>query len=184
MANQVYKSSSDGVFKRSAMLEQKSLLRTILLHLIAILFVIFNISDIRISGLSNIVPLLDLMMIFYFAIFKRVFAVWFIFVLGIWNDALNGNPLGVTPLCYILLIESFLVINNRMLPKEEFQQVWQQFVIFCFLFLAMKWAILSIFAVSFFDFKTPLIHLVLSSVLYVLMHRFFDYLSQKLLQEN
>lgn len=163
------------------MLEQKSISQTILLHLIAILFVIFNVSDIRIAGLSDLIPLFDLMIIFYFGIFKNVFSVWFIFLLGIWNDALNGNPLGTTALCYILLGKFFSVLNSKMMLKENFKQIWQQFVAFCFLFLLMKWVILSIFSESAYSVVTPLAQFILSSLLYILMHKFFDYLSEKLL---
>jgi len=166
------------------MFEQKSISRIIVLHLIAILFVIFNISDIRIAGLSGLVPLFDLMIIFYFGIFKNTFSIWFIFLLGVWNDALNGNPLGTTALCYILLAKLFSLLNHKMMIKENFKQIWQQFVAFCFLFLLMKWTILSIFNEAAYSIVTPLVQLVLSSTLYILMHKFFDYLSEKLLDNN
>lgn len=165
------------------MLEQNSLPRIIALHLIAILFVILNVSDIRIAGLTNVIPLFDLMMIFYFAVFKNVFSIWFIFLLGIWCDALNGNPLGVTALCYILLVKLFLVLNGRMMIRENFDQLWRQFIAFCFLFLFMKWAMLSVFNGAVYSIISPLVQLALSSVLYVVMHKFFDYLSQKLLEK-
>ena len=166
------------------MLEQKSILRVVALHLIAILFVIINVSDIRITGLSHIIPLFDLMMIFYFGAFKNTFGIWFIFLLGIWNDALNGNPLGTTALCYILLVKFFSVLNHKMMIKENFRQVWQQFIAFCFLFLLMKWLILSIFSGQFVSITNAMVQLLLSSSLYILMHKFFDYLSHKLLEEN
>ncbi len=166
------------------MLKQKSISQVLLLHLIAILFVILNVSDIRIVGLSSLIPLFDLMMVFYFAAFKNVFAIWFVFLLGIWNDALNGTPLGSTALCYILLIKFFSLINNKMLIKENFIQVWQQFIAFCFLFLTMKWLIVSAFGGVAYPLLNPLIQLALTSVFYILMHKFFDYLSQKLLGEN
>lgn len=166
------------------MLEQKSILRVVALHLIAILFVIINVSDIRITGLSHIIPLFDLMMIFYFGAFKNTFGIWFIFLLGIWNDALNGNPLGTTALCYILLVKLFSILNHKMMIKENFRQVWRQFVAFCFLFLLMKWLILSIFSGRFVSITNALVQLLLSSALYILMHKFFDYLSHKLLEEK
>jgi len=166
------------------MLRQRSLSRLIALHLIAILFVILNVSDIRIAGLSDLIPLFDLMIIFYFAVFKNAFGIWFIFLLGIWNDALNGNPLGTTALCYILLIKLFLLINGKMMVRENFKQIWQQFIAFCFLFLAMKFLIISAFNGAFCSVTTPLVQLTLSSVLYILMHKFFDYLSEKLLENR
>lgn len=164
------------------MLEQKSIPRIIILHLVAILFVIFNISDIRIGGLSDLIPLFDLMAVFYFVVFRNVFAIWFIFLMGIWNDALNGNPLGTTALCYIVLTKFFQLLNNKLIIRENFRQIWQQFVSFCFAFLLMKWLILSVFNGEFFSVTTVLVQFVLSSVLYVVMHKFFDYLSVKLLE--
>lgn len=165
------------------MLTRKSLSRIVALHLIAILLVIFNLSDIRVAGLSSLLPLFDLMAVFYFAIFKSVFSIWFIFLLGVWNDALNGNALGTTSLCYILLIKLFSLLNGKMMIRENFRQIWQQFIGFCFLFLLMKWMVLSMFNGVAYSIVTPLVQLVLSSVLYVLMHKFFDYLSAKLLED-
>jgi rod shape-determining protein MreD len=165
------------------MLEQNSLPRIITLHLIAILFVILNVSDIRIAGLMDVIPLFDLMMIFYFAVFKNTFSIWFIFLLGIWCDALNGNPLGITSLCYILLVKLFLALNGRMMIRENFDQLWCQFIAFCFLFLLMKWALLSVFNGTVYNVISPLVQLALSLVFYVVMHKFFDYLSQKLLEK-
>jgi cell shape-determining protein MreD len=165
------------------MLSQKSISCILFLHIIAILFVIINVSDIRIVGLSGLLPLFDLMIIFYFAVFKNKFSIWFIFLLGIWNDALNGNPLGTTALCYILLIKFFSLLNSKLMIKDNFKHIWQQFIAFCFLFLVMKWMILSVFNGAFCSIITPSLQLILSSLTYVLMHKFFDFLSDKLLEE-
>jgi cell shape-determining protein MreD len=165
------------------MLEQKSISRIVVLHLVAILFVIFNISDIRIAGLLDLIPLFDLMIIFYFTVFEGVFGIWFIFLLGIWNDALNGNPLGITALCYIVLVKIFGLLNGKLLIRENFKQIWQQFIAFCFCFLLMKWLMLSAFNGAFLSITTALVQFVLSSTLYVVMHKFFDYLSTKLLEK-
>jgi cell shape-determining protein MreD len=142
-----------------------------------------NVSKVNIAGFADILPLFDLMAIFYFAVFKNVFGIWFIFLLGIWSDALNGNLLGVTPLCYILLIKFFVVLTNKLLIRENFKQVCQQFVLFCFLFLSMKWVILSVLNDYPYSVISPLVQLILSSVCYVLMHKFFDFLSEKLLEK-
>jgi rod shape-determining protein MreD len=166
------------------MFKEKSFLNLVILHLIAVLFAIVNLCDIKISGLCKVVPLFDLMVVFYFAVFRQTFGIWFIFILGLWNDALNGNPLGTTSLCYILLVKLFCLLNKRLVIKENFIQVWKQFVAFCFLFLLVKWTMLSLFNQAGYDFKTPLVQLVLSSCFYVVMHRFFDNLSQKLLGDH
>jgi rod shape-determining protein MreD len=166
------------------MLEQKSFFHLASIYLIAVLLVVLNVSDIRIAGLSKVMPLFDLMAVFYFAAFRQIFGLWFVFLLGIWNDALGGNPLGTTALCYIILIKFFSLLNDRMLIRENFHQVWHQFIFFCFLFLLMKWVVLSIFSGSLYNIINPIIQLVLSSIFYVIMHKFFDYLSKKLLGDN
>lgn len=166
------------------MFEQKSILRPILLHAIAILFVIMNISNIKIAGIANVVPLFDLMIVFYFSTLRRAFALWFIFLLGIWNDALSGTPLGATALCYIILIKLFLMMNHKVLMRESFIQVWRQFVVFSFLFLSLKWLLVSLFNDNMQSLAAPLVQLVLSAAIYVPMHKFFDYLSHKLLNDE
>lgn len=165
------------------MLQEKSIVNIIFLHLIAIMLVIVNLSDIKIAGFSRLIPLFDLMIIFYFAVFRSDFRIWFIFILGVWNDALSGNLLGITSLCYIILIKIFLMVNDRMVVKENFMQVWRQFILFSFLFLALKWMMLSISENSSYNLVTPTVQFVLSVLFYVLMHRFFDYLKRNLLGE-
>ena len=128
-------------------------------------------------------PLFDLMAIFYFVVLKDKFGLLFVFILGIWNDALSGNLLGLTSLCYIILIKSFILFNNRILVRENFIQIWQQFVVFCFLFLFVKWTILVIMNGKSSSVSILFIQLFLSSFFYILMHRLFDYLSAKLLGE-
>jgi len=160
---------------------QKSLSKIFLLYFVAILFAIFNISDIRISGLSKLTPLFDLMMIFYFGVFKFVFQVWFIFLLGLFNDALNGNPLGLTSLIYILIVKFFIILNAKMMIRENFPQICQQFIIFCGSFLVLKWALLSIFNQTYYGLSTLVVQFILTCCLYIVMHKFFEYLEEKLL---
>jgi len=165
------------------MLEQKSVTKIILLYLFVIFLTILNLSNIKISGFSDIMPLFDLMAVFYFAILKDKFGLWFIFFIGLWGDALNGNILGLTSLCYIILIRLFMLFNNRILVRENFIQIWQQFMVFCFLFLLMKWIVFAIINVKSIGVFSLIIQLILSSFCYVLMHVLFDYLSEKLLGE-
>ena len=166
------------------MVRQKSLLRVIALYLIAIIFVAFNITSIKVLSIATIFPLLDVMMVFYFAIFRQTFGIWFIFLMGIWCDALTGNDLGITSLCYIIMVKFFLTINQKMLIRENFIQIWQQFVAFSFVIIALKWGLLSVLEGTFIGITVPLIQFLISVFLYVPIHKFFDYLSLKLLGDD
>jgi cell shape-determining protein MreD len=157
-------------------------LRFVLPHLMAIIFVIIGVIDIKIAGLSSSLPLFSLMAIFYFGTLKKSFSLWFVFFLGIWVDALSGHNLGVTSLCYILLIKLFSLFNSKISDIEDFNHIWQRFVLFCFLFLSMKYLILSAFSESFFSLSSLMLQFITSSLSYVLIHKFFDYLYKKILE--
>lgn len=164
------------------MIKQHSIFKIIVLYLIAIIFVAFNLTSIKIPAISAVFPMLDIMMVFYFAIFRQRFSIWFIFLLGIWNDALTGNSLGVTSLCYILLVKFFLTINQKMLIRENFIQIWQQFIAFCFVIIVTKWALLSVLDGAVHSLIVPSSQFLLAVFLYVPMHRFFDILNDKLME--
>jgi rod shape-determining protein MreD len=165
------------------MLQQRSGFRNFTLHFVAVFFCILNVTNIKISGLSDILPMFDLMIIFYFSVFKNRFGIWFLFLLGIWSDALNGSPMGITALCYILLCRLFSIANNRLLVKENFDHVWRQFILFCLFFIFLKWLILSIFNAGVISPVSAIAQGFISSLIYVPMHKFFDYLTVKLLGE-
>lgn len=153
---------------------------SLLVHLLAILLIVINLSSVEIAGFTRVLPLFDLMIIFYFAIFKRVFAIWFIFLLGVWGDALSGLPLGLSSICYIFAVKTFSALNHKLIIRENFVQIWQQFLAFSLMFLLLKWSLVSIFAGSLYSIINPTIQFILTGILYVLIHRVFDYLSEKI----
>lgn len=159
------------------------LAKWVTLHLILALFVIFNIFDVGIIGFSNVLPLLDVAAIFYFAVYKRYVGIWFVFIMGVWADSLTGSLLGVSSLCYILLISLFLFLNHKMYIRESFAQIWQQFGLFCFLFLLLKYlGLAGINGVSY-NIWDVVIRFLITVVLYASLHRVFDYLSKKLVED-
>lgn len=68
--------------------------------------------------------------------------------------------------------------------RENFKQIWQQFIAFSFCFLSLKWALLAMFGKGSYSFTTIFVQFILTSCIYVIMHKFFDYLNQKLLEEK
>jgi cell shape-determining protein MreD len=165
------------------MIEQKSLAKSILLNLFAIVLVIMNLTNVNIAGFNDIMPAFDVMAIFYFTIYKNIFGLFFVFLLGIWNDSLNGNSLGVTALLYIILIKFFQILNNRILNKDNFIKIWQQFIYFLILYFFGKWFFLIIINGGSSSFSVLFVQIIISSLFYIPMHKLFDYLSTKLLGE-
>ncbi len=157
------------------MTDKREIIGKIFAHLLAILSVMFSVLDIRIAGFSAILPLFDLIIIFYFAIFRNIFAIWFLFLLGLYHDSLNGNMVGITSLCYILSVKIFNILNHRLIIRKSFEQIWQQFSAFMIVFLIFKWALLSIFSLSFYSINIVIIQIILTSVLYILSHKYLSY---------
>jgi rod shape-determining protein MreD len=155
------------------------------LQILAVLFAMLNLSNIKIEYVADFLPLFDVMIIYYFAVFKSdVFMVWFLFLLGIISDSINGFPLGVTSICYILLVKLFRVLNQRMMMQENFHQIFGQFVAFAFSILFLKWLIISVYYFKIYNIISPIIQLVITSTIYVLMHQVFGFLDRKLLGNN
>ncbi len=152
------------------------------LQIIAVLFAMLNLSNIKIEYVADFLPLFDVMIIYYFAVLKpNVFSAWFLFLLGIISDSINGFPLGVTSICYIVLVKLFRGLNQRMVMQENFHQILLQFFAFAFSVLFLKWLIISIYHFQIYNIINPLIQLVITCTIYILMHRFFDYLDRSLL---
>lgn len=157
------------------MTNKREIIGKIIAHILAILSVMISIIDIKISGLSAIIPLFDLILIFYFAIFRNIFAIWFLFLLGLYHDSLNGNMVGITSICYILSVKIFNILNHKLIIRKDFKQIWQQFMAFMIVFLIFKWLLLSIFNTTFYSINLIIIQFILTSVLYVLSHKYISY---------
>ena len=156
--------------------------RNIIFYLIAIILVITNIVPIKISNLPSIFPMLDIMMIYYFSIVvPGRMPYWFIFVMGVWSDAIMGLPLGLTSLAILIAVKIFTSINTRLIIKRQFHQLWGQYVMFSLLILFIKWVILSIYHGNLYPILWMILQVLISSLLYVVMHKVFGYLNKLLI---
>lgn len=154
--------------------------KLIFLYLLAIFFEILNLGMNEVSWATKFLPLFNLMMVFYFTVITPVFSIWFIFLLGVWGDSLSWDPIGATSLCYIVMTKFFFLLNKKMFLSESFIQIWYQFCGFCLSFLMLKWAVIAIFNGNVSSFSLIIVQFVLTSIAYVPMHRFFDYLHTRI----
>ena len=156
-----------------------------ILQIIAVLLAMLSMSDIKIEYLADFLPLFDVMIIYYFAVLKPdIFAMWFLFLMGIISDAINGMPLGITSFCYIIPVKLFVAFNKRATSQQDFHNIFQQFIAFVFVILFLKWLIISIYHLELYNIINLLIHLVITSIIYIFMHKVFYYLDKKLLESD
>lgn len=166
------------------MLTAKYIFKNLIFYIIAIIFTSFNVCAIKIAGLQSVIASFDVVSIFYFAVLKNLFGLWFIFLLGIWGDALSNNAIGISSLSYIVMVKFFQVANNKLIIKENFYQIWKQFTIFFAFILIIKWLLLSMIANNFYPVYKLLMQLILTVSLYPIIHKFLDFFSKKITGEG
>jgi hypothetical protein len=154
---------------------QKSIYKNIYLKILAIFFTMLNIDNIHIFDNIRLFPHLDIMLIFFFTICRiEIFPIWFIFLLGIWSDALNGINIGISSLLYIILIKLFIFFNYPKKNINDFRKNMILFFLFLLIFLILKIGFLSIYTgkiyylyhISIEFFISIGIYSILSSILF------------------
>lgn len=118
-------------------------------------------------------PSFGLMTIFYFAVYRKVVSVWLIFIAGLIVDSFSGSFLGLTSLSYILTVR--MMQNIDISPSSEGHIFFLKFFsAFIAIVLFMKLVLSVIFTAADFDLLTILYKILISSVLYVVIHKALD----------
>lgn len=144
------------------------------IHLVAIVLAMVSFLDFNVAGFSLAIPLFDVIVIYYFRVFRNIFSLTFLFFLGLIVDSLSGGILGLTSLLYIINVKAFAYIETRLSIKEEFEDVLGRFAAFLASFLFLKWGLLSVINFTSYGVLALVIQFVLSLICYVIMHKVLD----------
>jgi len=119
------------------------LVRQLTPTMLTLALVIINVVPLHIPGFSNIAPLLPLMAVYHWAIFRpRLLPAWVVFLIGILQDVLTGTPIGVNALVF-LAVYGAVLSQKRFFIGKSFFILWLGFSL-----IAAGAAILSWVAVS------------------------------------
>lgn len=163
---------------------QNNIFKLSIIYFLAIILVIINLNNVSQLGSSAFLPLFEIMIIYYFAIHKNnFFGIWFLFLIGVWSDALLNLPIGLSALIYILTVKLFNFIRHKKVLKEDFPSILKEFCLFISFILAFKWLLLSIYYKNLYNFTPFLIQIAISSIAYILVHQFFEFISRKILKD-
>lgn len=146
--------------------------RFMLPGILTLLLLLLSMVNFRLPGISEFMPFTVAMVVFYWALFvPRLMPKWFVFVLGILQDAAYGAPLGISSLIYLLLW--WLVVSQRRyFVKETFVVLWAVFSVFALFITLLSWGIHSLF----FDMPLPLGNMGLQWIFSVLFYPFLHML--------
>jgi len=143
---------------------------------ITIILLLVSLVPKHISGLGNFMPVLFMIPIFYWGIYgARDMPYWFVFVLGLVIDSINGQPLGLSSLLNVFFLAT-IHAQKKYIHKEGFIVKWVYFTILLAAVSALHWLLIGLF------YSTPqgvwfaLIQWFLTLCCYPLFHQLFDML--------
>ncbi len=166
------------------MRERQGFFPYIVIYILCLISSMFNYGDFEVMSFAASLPLLDAIVIFYFAAYRNLISIWLILLMGFIADSMAGSILGVTSLSYILVVKLFQMIEVKKVSAEEFVYVIKKFLLFVSGFLLLKTFILMLIDDLTIDFVYILLQIVISASFYVLCHKVFDDFYRKYFYEK
>jgi rod shape-determining protein MreD len=116
--------------------------------LFTLVLVLINVVPLHIPGFSRIVPVLPLMAVYHWAVYRpELMPPLAVFFIGVIYDILSGTPLGVNALVF-LTIYGVVVFQQRFFAGRSFVIVWLGFGIMAFAASVEAWILVSILTES------------------------------------
>jgi len=156
--------------------------KSFILYFITIIFTSIHLITFDFLVNTNLsLPLFELMIIYYFTIYKHnTFGLLFIALIGLWSDALSGSPLGFSSIIYISIIKIYHIVNHKFVAKENFIEIIIEFTIFITSIIFLKWLFLSIYYNNTHNFMPFMMKIIISSISYIVIHNILNFLTNKL----
>lgn len=155
-----------------------------IIHLLCIVAVSLRISSSNLSQYSLFAPLLDLILIFHFAIYRNNIKLLFVFLLGFWVDALNMSNLGLNAISYVICTSLFIYLKDRITIKENSIQILYLFISYITILLLIKYVILSIFSGNLQNFTILLVRIIATSFCYLVLFDLIEKNIRKIQRNN
>jgi rod shape-determining protein MreD len=91
---------------------------------ICLLFILISVAPLRLPVLSTAAPLLPLMAVYHFGLFRpTLLPHWLVLLFGLLVDLLAGTPVGVNAVVW-LMVRYFVEANQRFLVDKPFMVIW------------------------------------------------------------
>lgn len=145
--------------------------------------VLINALPMHVSGIVHIAPLLPLMAIYHWAIFRpRLLPAYAVFLIGVLQDVLGGTPIGVNALVF-LAVYGAVLSQKRFFMGKSFAIVWLGFALIAAGALAVSWTAISILNVALVEPRTAVFQYVLTLGLFPGMDWLFLRWQQAILRQ-
>lgn len=114
--------------------------------LLTLSLVILNIVPLNIPGFSSVVPLLPLMAVYHWAVYRsELLPAYAVFIIGILHDIFSGSPIGVNTVVF-LLVYGVVIWQHRFLFGKSFAVIWMGFGIVSAGAFMLTWVLTSLWS--------------------------------------
>lgn len=111
---------------------------------VTLLLLLLTMVPTRLSGFASISPMLPLMGVYYWAIYRPdLLPAWAAFVIGLLFDFLAGTPLGVNALV-MLLVQGVSASQRKFFLGKSFLVTWWAFGLLTAGALGLTWLLVSL----------------------------------------
>lgn len=143
--------------------------------ILTLALVILNAVPLHVPGLSRIAPLLPLMAIYHWAIFRpRLLPASVVFLIGLLHDVLSGAPVGVNALVFVAVYGAVLS-QKKFFTGKSFAILWLGFALIAAGAMALSWIAVSLLNVTLVEPRTAVFQYLLTlglfpTVAWLLLH--------------
>ena len=128
----------------------------------------------RFNGFSDFVPLFAVIAVYYWGLFRpTLLPNWFLFVIGLLQDALSGMALGTSSLIFIVF-RLVVMSQRRVFSREQFWAMWLGFALMSVAVFFGYWLISSFVFQAFIPLSSGVIQWAITSAIYPLIHMLFN----------
>jgi len=124
--------------------------------ILALALVILNVVPLHIPGFSRVAPLLPLMAVYHWAIFRpRLLPAYAVFLIGLLQDILTGAPIGVNAFVFLVAYGAVLS-QKRFFIGKSFFILWLGFALIAAGAAVINWLAVSILSAALVEPRTVL----------------------------
>ena len=132
----------------------------------ALFCVVASIVPLHLPGFAEVAPGFVLMAVFHWSIYRPDLLPFFaVFLAGLCLDLLNGAPLGISSLIF-LIARAVILSQRKHFVGRSFAVVWAGFVVLVAAAEALEWALASALNSMLIDPRPFLFQAVLTVALY------------------
>ena len=151
---------------------------------LSLLLVILSVVPTHIPGYAQIAPILALVSIYHWAIYRpNLLPLFSVFILGLLQDLLTGTPVGLYILVF-LTVYGIVLSQRRFFAGKSFTVYWIGFAVVSLVASVESWVLASAWNLALIDFNAVTFQYLLSLGVFPIVAWIFLRWQQAFLQQD